>query len=167
MDYLRNQGPSTARKSRRQSLQKPHQYSQVVEEVAFSVKVHGPLSIYESTMIKVLMFPEWMKKSTMLAIEAQKENTTYRQYLEKTSARYLEIESLASTHIKWFTHRNPYGCWICDLCQLTRYLLVALDNTSGLLEERSLSMAPVVEESSSSAGPTSDQGETLDKLTEG
>ncbi len=29
-----------------------------------------------------------------------------------------EIETLSSTHIRWYTHKNPYGCWICDLFRL-------------------------------------------------
>ncbi len=29
-----------------------------------------------------------------------------------------EIETLGSTHIRWYTHKNPYGCWICDLFRL-------------------------------------------------
>ncbi len=30
----------------------------------------------------------------------------------------LEIETLSSTHIRWYTHKNPYGCWICDVLKL-------------------------------------------------
>ncbi len=30
----------------------------------------------------------------------------------------LEIETLSSTHIRWYTHKNPYGCWICDVFRL-------------------------------------------------
>lgn len=26
-----------------------------------------------------------------------------------------EYQTLSQTHITWFTHKNPYGCWICDL----------------------------------------------------
>ncbi len=25
-----------------------------------------------------------------------------------------ELETLSSGHIRWYTHKNPYGCWICD-----------------------------------------------------
>lgn len=28
------------------------------------------------------------------------------------------IEVLAQTHIRWYTHKNPFGCWICDLLHL-------------------------------------------------
>lgn len=30
----------------------------------------------------------------------------------------LELETLSSTHIRWYTHKNPAGCWICDLFKL-------------------------------------------------
>ncbi len=33
-------------------------------------------------------------------------------------ARRQELETLSSTHIRWYTHKNPYGCWICDLLKL-------------------------------------------------
>ncbi len=26
-----------------------------------------------------------------------------------------ELETLASGYIRWYTHKNPYGCWICDI----------------------------------------------------
>lgn len=28
------------------------------------------------------------------------------------------IEVLAQAHIRWYTHKNPFGCWICDLLHL-------------------------------------------------
>ncbi len=41
--------------------------------------------------------------------------TDYTGYLV---ARRQEIESMSDTHRKWYTHKNPYGCWICDMFQL-------------------------------------------------
>ncbi len=38
--------------------------------------------------------------------------TDWSNYLVKL---HLELETLSSTHIRWYTHKNPYGCWICDL----------------------------------------------------
>lgn len=38
--------------------------------------------------------------------------TDYTNYLCKMA---LELESLSQGHIRWYTHKNPYGCWICDL----------------------------------------------------
>ncbi len=37
--------------------------------------------------------------------------TDYTNYLV---ARRQELESHSDTHRKWYTHKNPYGCWICD-----------------------------------------------------
>lgn len=31
------------------------------------------------------------------------------------AALIAQYDALAATHIAWFTHKNPYGCWICDL----------------------------------------------------
>ncbi len=30
-------------------------------------------------------------------------------------AQRQQLEVLSQTHIKWYTHKNPYGCWICDV----------------------------------------------------
>lgn len=38
--------------------------------------------------------------------------------------KFLELH--AQTHIEWKTHRNPYGCWICDYNALLIVLLDAL-----------------------------------------
>lgn len=41
------------------------------------------------------------------------------EYLSMSKERLRGLEALLSTHITWYTHRNPYGCTICDLLQLT------------------------------------------------
>ncbi len=41
----------------------------------------------------------------------------YTNYLCKMCT---ELETLSSGHIRWYTHKNPYGCWICDLALLLR-----------------------------------------------
>ncbi len=43
--------------------------------------------------------------------------TDYTNYLCKMCT---ELESLSQGHIRWYTHKNPYGCWICDLTLLLR-----------------------------------------------
>lgn len=36
--------------------------------------------------------------------------------IEQRSVRLKLIANHMSTpHIAWYTHKNPYGCWICDL----------------------------------------------------
>lgn len=37
-----------------------------------------------------------------------------------------QIEHLSEVHRKgkqWYTHKNPYGCWICDANRLLRQIL--------------------------------------------
>lgn len=45
------------------------------------------------------------------------------EYMKTSEARLRGMEELAATHITWFTHKNPYGCWICDLFQLSQAVL--------------------------------------------
>lgn len=44
------------------------------------------------------------------------------EYLKLVQERILMNENLASTHIGWFTHKNPYACWICDMFVLAQTL---------------------------------------------
>lgn len=37
-------------------------------------------------------------------------------YMDRINELAVHLETVATTHIKWFTHKNPYGCWICDIC---------------------------------------------------
>lgn len=46
-----------------------------------------------------------------------------RDYNQRIGTLLTELESLAEGHIRWFTHKNPYGCWICDLIQVFREYL--------------------------------------------
>lgn len=46
----------------------------------------------------------------------------FRSFLEQNRAYVEVIEQLSGTHITWFTHKNPYGCWICDLVYAYRNL---------------------------------------------
>ncbi len=41
--------------------------------------------------------------------------TDYTGYLV---AQRQQFEVLSDTHRKWYTHKNPYGCWICDILKL-------------------------------------------------
>lgn len=42
-------------------------------------------------------------------------------YHKEVLAR-MEVSSIPS-HLPWYTHKNPYGCWICDLVLEVRTLL--------------------------------------------
>ncbi len=44
---------------------------------------------------------------------------SYRQRLQKFIER---IEWQSGGHITWYTHKNPAGCWICDIIQVARRL---------------------------------------------
>jgi len=43
---------------------------------------------------------------------------------ESHRARLIEyisrIEWQSEGHRMWYTHKNPYGCWICELLQIAR-----------------------------------------------
>lgn len=56
---------------------------------------------------------QWNKGNKMLR-EIGKHEDPYA-YLDQMEERLRGMESLASTHITWYTHKNPYGCWICDM----------------------------------------------------
>ncbi len=43
-------------------------------------------------------------------------------YLERLSEHISKLEWQSEGHRMWYTHKNPYGCWICELLQVTRAL---------------------------------------------
>ena len=43
------------------------------------------------------------------------ESTNFHDEVSFLVALHREVEALSSTHIRWYTHKNPAGCWICDL----------------------------------------------------
>ncbi len=45
------------------------------------------------------------------------------EYLTRMVDQITSLENLSDTHTIWFTHKNPYGCWICDIFQLCRQIL--------------------------------------------
>lgn len=55
----------------------------------------------------------WNKGNQMIRKIGLKEDP--HGWLEMMEARVRSMEALASTHISWYTHKNPYGCWICDM----------------------------------------------------
>lgn len=44
-------------------------------------------------------------------------------YCERILAVIQRLEWQSDGHRMWYTHRNPYGCWICEIQQITRQLL--------------------------------------------
>jgi len=53
------------------------------------------------------------------------------EYIGQATERLRGMESLASTHITWYTHKNPYGCWICDMFLLTQRLIDTFEDFLG------------------------------------
>lgn len=64
---------------------------------------------------------DWNKGNKMIQRIQEKQDP--HEYARVSEARLRGMEQLASTHITWFTHKNPYGCWICDLFVLTQSVL--------------------------------------------
>ncbi len=58
---------------------------------------------------------------------------TFSEYLTRMVAIVTESEQLSEGHVRWFTHKNPYGCWICDVFSLLREVISECE-----IEERNL-----------------------------
>jgi len=53
------------------------------------------------------------------------------EYIAQATERLRGMESLASTHITWYTHKNPYGCWICDMFLLSQRIIDTFEEFLG------------------------------------
>lgn len=51
------------------------------------------------------------------------DNEGLDEYLTRMADSITGLEALSDTHKIWFTHKNPYGCWICDTFELTRQII--------------------------------------------
>ncbi len=56
---------------------------------------------------------------------------TLRSYLERLAEYISKLEWQSEGHRQWYTHKNPYGCWICELLQTARTLESELLDKSG------------------------------------
>ncbi len=45
---------------------------------------------------------------------------TSESYRERLVEYLSRIEWQSEGHRMWYTHKNPYGCWICELLQISR-----------------------------------------------
>ncbi len=43
-------------------------------------------------------------------------------YLERISEHVQKLRWQSEGHRQWYTHKNPYGCWICELLQVTELI---------------------------------------------
>ncbi len=47
---------------------------------------------------------------------------TLTGYLARISEKLSQLEWQSEGHRMWYTHKNPYSCWICELLQVGRSL---------------------------------------------
>ncbi len=43
-------------------------------------------------------------------------------WLPRISEHFSKLEWQSEGHRMWYTHKNPYSCWICELLQIGRSL---------------------------------------------
>ncbi len=41
-----------------------------------------------------------------------------QKYLERMHEHVTKLRWQSEGHRQWYTHKNPYGCWICELLQI-------------------------------------------------
>ncbi len=47
---------------------------------------------------------------------------TIASYLGRCDEHISKLEWQSEGHRMWYTHKNPFGCWICELLQVVREL---------------------------------------------
>ncbi len=45
-----------------------------------------------------------------------------RAYLERMAEHVKKLRWQSEGHRQWYTHKNPYGCWICELLQVSELI---------------------------------------------
>ncbi len=43
-------------------------------------------------------------------------------YLERMAEHVKKLRWQSEGHRQWYTHKNSYGCWICELLQITELI---------------------------------------------
>ncbi len=43
-------------------------------------------------------------------------------YLKRLGEHISKLRWQSEGHRQWYTHKNPYGCWICELLQVSELL---------------------------------------------
>jgi len=46
------------------------------------------------------------------------DDETLVSYLIRLDEHVSKLEWQSEGHRMWYTHKNPYGCWICELLQI-------------------------------------------------
>ncbi len=61
---------------------------------------------------------------------------TSESYLGRLTEYISKLEWQSEGHRMWYTHKNPYGCWICELLQIIRCMETELlDNNHAVGQE--------------------------------
>ena len=60
-------------------------------------------------------------------------------YIARMREFVQQLEWRSDGHRMWYTHKNPYGCWICDLIYTIQEYSRALDD---VLQERDSDLGP-------------------------
>ncbi len=55
---------------------------------------------------------------------------TLLSYLERIGEHMQKLRWQSDGHRMWYTHKNPYGCWICELLQVAEYYGAELQSLS-------------------------------------
>lgn len=90
----------------------------------------------------------------MIRKAGQKEDPV--EWIDMMEERLRGMETLAATHITWYTHKNPYGCWICDMFLLSQRLIDSFREFLGPTP------ADATREEDSSNGQSTEQEDTED-----
>lgn len=75
--------------------------------------------------------PEWVSPVSLQNWLIQK---------EQLSQKIAILEQLAGPHIAWYTHKNPFACWICDyivLCRRLEELLSIAESSLDFMNDNS------------------------------
>ncbi len=43
-------------------------------------------------------------------------------YIQRLDEHISKLEWQSEGHRMWYTHKNPYSCWICEILQIIRIL---------------------------------------------
>jgi hypothetical protein len=70
---------------------------------------------------------------------------TVESYYDRLAEFLSRIRWQSEGHRQWYTHKNPYGCWICELLQIGElYRDLAMDQRDNSeLEEYNVDEEPI------------------------
>jgi len=68
------------------------------------------------------------KRNPTLARAAGEEFSTYARRLDEYISR---LVWQSEGHRMWYTHKNPYGCWICDIIFIIEQLRILIVPENG------------------------------------